>query len=70
MVTVNKDQSIKLALDSHILSKDIPKNKYQMPNIDTLIKSISQQISAPAPQDNILLYVEFEIRVHSIKSRN
>ena len=51
VVTVRKDQSIKLALDSKILNKVIHKNKYQMPNIDTLIESISQQISVPSPKD-------------------
>ena len=51
MVTVKKNQSIKLALDSKILNKAIHKCKYQMPNIDTLIGFISQQITAPAPQE-------------------
>ena len=52
-VNVRNDQTIKLALDSKILSKAIHKNKYQMPNIDKLIESISQQISAPASQNTI-----------------
>ena len=51
VVTVKKDQTIKLALDSKVLNKAIHKNKYQMPNIDTLIEFISQQISAPASQN-------------------
>ena len=51
VVTVKKGQTIKLALDSKVLNKSIHKNKYQMPNIDTLIESISQQISAPASQN-------------------
>ena len=51
VVTVEKDQTIKLALDSKVLNKAIHKNKYQMPDIDTLIESISQQSSAPAPQN-------------------
>ena len=51
VVTVKKDQTIKLALDSKVLNKAIHKNKYQMPKIDTLIESISQQISAPASQN-------------------
>ena len=50
-VTVKKDQAIKLAMDSKILNKAIHKNKYQMPNIDTLIESISQQLSAPPSQN-------------------
>ena len=49
VVTVKKDQKIKLALDSKVLNKAIHKDKYQTPNIDTLIESISQQIRAPAP---------------------
>ena len=41
-VILKKDHTIKLALDSKILSKAIHKNKYQMPNIGMLIESISQ----------------------------
>ena len=51
VVTVKKDQTIKLAQDSKVLNKAIHKNKYQMPNIDTLVESIFQQISAPASQN-------------------
>ena len=51
VVTVKKDQPIKLALDSKVLNKAIHKKKYQMPNVDALIESISQQISAPASQN-------------------
>ena len=50
VVTVKKDQTTKPALDSKTLNKAIHKIKYQMPNIDTFIESISLQISAPAPQ--------------------
>ena len=68
MVTVKKDQTTKLALDSKILNKAIQKNKFQMPNIDTLIESISQQISAPASQGQIIfLYAGLEIRVEPIE---
>ena len=45
VITVKKDQSIKIALDSKILNKAIHKNKYQMPNIDSLIQTISQTLS-------------------------
>ena len=40
VITVKKDQSIKLELDSKVLNKAIHKNKYQMPNIDMLIDTI------------------------------
>ena len=45
VITVKRDQTIKLALDSKILNKAIHKNKYQMPNIETLMDSISQIIT-------------------------
>ena len=61
VVTVKKDQTIKLALDSKDLNKSIHKNKYQMPNIDTLIEAISQQISAPASQ-NITYFSTIDLK--------
>ena len=45
VITVKKDQSIKLALDSKVLNKALHKNKYQMPNIDMLIDTISQDLT-------------------------
>ena len=41
VITVEKDWSKKLALDSKLLNKAIHKNEYQMPNIDTLIEPLS-----------------------------
>ena len=49
VITVKKDQSIKIALGSKILNKAIHENKYRMPNIDSLIQTISQTLST-APQ--------------------
>ena len=45
VITVKRDQTIKLALDSKTLNKAMHKNKYQMPNIETLMNSISQIIT-------------------------
>ena len=44
-ITVKTDQSIKLALYSKVRNKAIHKNKYQMPNIDMLIDTISQHLT-------------------------
>ena len=41
LITVKKDKSIKLALDSKELNKAIHKNKYQLTNIVMLIDTIS-----------------------------
>ena len=45
VITVKKDGSIKLALESRELNKQVHKNKYQMPNIDELIEGVSQIIA-------------------------
>ena len=44
VITVKKDQSIKIALDCKVLNKAIH-NKYQMPNNEMLIDSISQHLT-------------------------
>ena len=45
VITVKKDESIKLASDSKVLNKAMHKNKYQMTNIEMLIDSISQHLA-------------------------
>ena len=44
VTTVKRDQSIKLALDTKIINKSIHKYKSQMPNIDSLIDSITKKL--------------------------
>ena len=45
VITVKKNQSKKLALDSKFLNKSIHKIKYQIPNIEMLIDPISQHLT-------------------------
>ena len=45
VIKVNKDGSAKLALESRELSKQVHKNKYQMPNIEELMDTVGQTIS-------------------------
>ena len=51
VITVKRDKTVKLALDSKILDKFIHKNKYQMPNIDNLIDRIQQNLNTSASQE-------------------
>ena len=53
VITVKKDKSVKLALDSKVLNKAIHKIRYQMPNIDILIDSISQHNNASNQGDKV-----------------
>ena len=45
VITVKKDKSVKLALDSKKLKKAIHKNNYQMQSIDHLIDAVALYIS-------------------------
>ena len=75
VITVKKDQSIKIALDSKILNKAIHKNKYQMPNIYSLIQTSSQTLST-APQETAyfttldLQYAYSQLNLHSDTARH
>ena len=44
VITVKKDVSVKLALESRELNKQVLKNKYQMPNIEELMDIVGQSI--------------------------
>ena len=75
VITVKKDQSIKITLDFKILNKAIHKNKYQMPNIDSLLQTISQTQST-APQETAyfstldLQYAYSQLNLHSDTARH
>ena len=45
VITVKKDKSVKIALDSKKLNKAIHKNKYQMQSMDHLIDAVALYIS-------------------------
>ena len=49
VITVKKDGSVKLALESRELNKQVHKNKYQMPNIEELMDTVGQTISEWKP---------------------
>ena len=46
VITVKKDDSIKLALDAKPINRQLFKNKYQMPNVDQLLDGVSQIVTA------------------------
>ena len=54
VITVKKDGSVKLALESRELNKQVHKNKYQMPNIEELMDTVGQTISEKKPGDIFL----------------
>ena len=76
VITVTQDKSGKLALDSKVLNKAIHKNKYQMPNIDSLIDSISQLINDFNQGDNVyfstndLRYAYSQLKLHPDTARH
>ena len=51
VIKVKKDGSVKLALESRELKKQVHKNKNQMPNIEELMDVVGQTISERKPED-------------------
>ena len=50
VITVKKDQTVKLTLDSKKINKFIHKNKYQMPNIELLLDNIAPVVKSDKSQ--------------------
>ena len=46
VITVKKEDSIKLALDAEPINRHLSKNKYQMPNVDEQLDGVSQIVTA------------------------
>ena len=76
VITVKKDKAVKLALDSKVLNKAIHKNKSQMPNIDSVIDSISQHIIDSNLGENVyfstidLHYASGQLNLHPDTARH
>ena len=58
--------SVKLALESRELNKQVHKNKYQMPNIEELMDTVGQTISEKKPGDIFFYNDGSDLRVRSI----
>ena len=43
-ITVKRDKSIKIALDAKVMNENIKKDKYQMPNVDSLLSTLAEII--------------------------
>ena len=44
MITVNKDRSVKIALDVRALNQAIDEDKYQMPNAESLLNVVAEKL--------------------------
>ena len=62
IITVKKDKSVKIALDSKELNDAIHKNKYQMQSIDHLIDAVATQISERSNQNGIFYFLKVDLK--------
>ena len=62
VITVKKDNSVKLALDSKKLNKAIHKNKYQMQSIDHLIDAVALYISERRKSPGTYWFSKIELK--------
>ena len=56
VITVKKDDSIKLALDAKPINRQLYKNKYQMPNVEELLGGVSQIVTVQAAGTLFLVF--------------
>ena len=62
VVTIKKDNSVKFALYCKILTKSLNKNKYQMPNVETLIDQVGHTISRLTAKNYDILLSKIDLR--------
>ena len=53
-ITLKKDQTVKLALDSKKINKFFHKNEYQIPNIDLLLDNIAQVVKSDKSKQTLV----------------
>ena len=68
VITVTKDQSIKIALDSKILNNTTHKNRNQMPNIEALIQTISQTLSTALQETAYFTTIDLQYAYSQLNS--
>ena len=62
VITVKKDKSVKLALDSKKLNKAIHKNKYQMQSIDHLVDAVAHYSSQRKNSPGIFWFSKIDLK--------
>ena len=60
VITVKKDKSVKIALDARALDNEIVKEKYQMPNVETLVDLVAEQLDNK--EQGKALYTSLDLR--------
>ena len=66
VITVKKDGSVKVALESREFNKQVHKNKYPMPNIEELMDTVGQTISEKKIRRHIFHHDGSNIRIWPI----
>ena len=62
VITVKKDKSVKIALDSKELNDAIHKNKYQMQSIDHLIDAVANYVSELSTDQGTFYFSEIKLK--------
>ena len=62
VITVKKDKSVKIALDSKELNDAIHKNKYQMQSIDHLIDAVANYVSERSTEQGTFYFSKRDLK--------
>ena len=63
VITVKNDKSIKIALDARVMNENIKKDKYQMPYLDNLMRSLAETITGDGPGKACFTSVDLNSRL-------
>ena len=74
VITVEKDKTVKVALDARALNESIAKDKYQIPNLDSLIDMIAEKLDKKESEDCYssadMTYAYGQIPLHDLTQKH
>ena len=72
-ITVEKDRSVKIALDARALSQAIDKDEYQMPNLENLLDMVAEKLDSETGEawysSVDLTYAYSQVPLHLLTSK-
>ena len=74
VITVKRDQSVKIAVDARASNKAIDKDKYQMPNLENLMDMIAERLDSEEGEVRYssvdLMYAYGQVPLHAMTSKH
>ena len=69
VITVKRDKSVKIAVDSRALNNELVKNKYQTPNPEHLVDMVAEQLDHHEKSECVVYVIRSALRIRTNTSR-